>query len=506
MKMTRINRGSYIQGQFVKVTDVNGTVTSRNPGDLEQSEVAVSFSFDHINEAVSAARHCFSIWKRMPASDRYAAILRYRNALNARAEEVTQLISFETGKPLWEAYDELSETLTIIDYWLDNSKHPPQMLNIENAYDQMNGVVRFLPHGVLTVICPSILPVFAPHFHMIAALAYGNTIVLKSPQYAPATCQCIAEIVHQAGLPAGAINIIHGDAEVGRRLVSHHGIDGILFSGSYEIGLKIKKQILSDYWKMAVLVMGGKNGQIIWDDCYYKKALHESLYSAFVTTGQRSTSTSSLLVHDKIFDRFLEDFHSLSKKCRIGYGLVSDESKAPFMGPMLNEEVLEHYLRYQGIATREGCEEIMRGKPLEKEKRGYYVSPSIHVVNRIDPKSVYQKEEILGPNVAFYRIKDLEEAIEIINQTQHGLVCSLYSAKQENYLKLVEEVKVGALHWNRPTVEMPVQLPMGGIKKSGNHRPVGSFATYQCTYPLGSLEDKGQTESSRLPKQLPRLE
>jgi succinylglutamic semialdehyde dehydrogenase len=504
MKTNRIVRGNYIEGQFLKVTDPNGEVKSANPGDLEQGEVPFPFSFEHIHEAVSAAKRGFISWRRIQASDRYAAVRRYRDLLQTRAADLSRVISTEVGKPLWESKSEVAETISIIDDFLSVGSQTTQELQVPSASPSAQGVVRFLPRGVMAVIGPASMPVYTAHTHFIPALIHGNTVVLKASPHAPFTGQFLAEIMHEAGLPAGVINVLHGSSEVARRLVAHPDVNGIFFTGSHESGMQIKKQVVSDFEKVIILDMGGKNGLVVWDDCDYKKTVQEALLSAFLTTGQRCTSADRILVHDKIFDRFLSDFHALAKKCKIGFGLV-DENE-PFMGPLISETALEHYLRYQGIAVREGCEEIMRGKLLEREQRGHYVSPSIHWVKKADPKSVYQRSEIFGPNVAFHRVKDLDETAEILNQTQYGLVASVYTKTREHYLRLVDDVQVSLLHWNRPTTEVSYRLPYGGIKKSGNARPMGSYAGLQCTYPVSSLEHVDNPQAPELPLQLPRWE
>jgi succinylglutamic semialdehyde dehydrogenase len=514
MNPNRVYRGSYIQGHFVKIDDPNGALQSDNPGNLELPSVECPFSFEHVHEAVAAAKVSYHSWRRLSIGERTAAVGRYRDLLKQREVALAVQITFETGKPLWEAKEELAETGRLIEYFMKEAALLPAPIAIEEATPSTKkselepetiGVVRSLPRGVVAVISPAISPILDSHAHLIPALLYGNTVVLKSSRHAPLVGQAIAELSHDAGLPAGVLNVIAGNAEVAQRLVADTEVDAVFFTGSYETGLNLKKQLLGDYWKLLVLEMVGKNGMLVWDDAHYAKALHEALYAAYMTTGQRRNSTNRILVHEKICDRFVADFHKLAKKCTVGYGLVEGDS-APFLGPLLSEAAMENYVRYQGIAVREGCEEIMRGKNLERTERGYYVSPSIHLVQRPDPKSVYQKSEIFGPNVAIYRVHDLEEAIEILNLPQHGLVASVYSRNKETYLRAAEEVRVGTLHWNRPTIAPAYRLPAGGVKKSGNHRPMGSFAVNQCTYPLGSLESTGSFHASSLPLPMPRGE
>lgn len=500
----RESRGDYIQGQFIKIDDPNGEVLSRDPGDLEKAGFVFPFSFEHVHEAVSAARRSFSSWKRLPDGERKGFLTRYRDLLKQRGEELARAVSLEIGKPLWESRLEITETVQLIDYYLKQGSQTSVELKAEAGVEQSSGTVRFMSRGVMVVITPATVPVFASHMHLIPALINGDTVVLKSSKCAPYVGQCLADITHDSGLPAGVLNIIQGDAELGRRLVSHADVDGVLFTGSFETGTKIKKQVLNDYGKILVLDTGGKNAMVVWDDCHYEHALHDGLLASYLTSGQRCTSTSRILVHSKIFDRFMNDFHTLSKKCRVDYGLGED-GETPFIGTLVSEEAMENYLRFQGIAVREGGEEIMRGKILERSKKGYYVSPSIHWVETPDAKSVYQTSEIYGPNVAFYKVDDLDQAAEIVNLTRHGLVASVYTGARENYRRLADDCRVGLLHWNRPTTAAAYMLPYGGVRQSGNSRPMGSFAGYQCTYPLSSLEYQGKFDPKTSTLPVPRL-
>ncbi len=507
VKESQVFRGSYLQGQFVKIVDPNGELKSQNPGDLEHGVTTIPFSFEHVDEAVTAAQQSFPSWKRLNVADRLSAIRRYADLLKKSRENLATCLSKEIGKPLWESLQEVDATLKLIEDAITIGSQTTNEIRIENVDAQSEGVVRFFPRGVMAIVTPPPLPLFTPHAQMIPCLINGNVVVLKASQHAPFTGQMISELFHDSGLPAGAVNVIHGEAEVARRLVSHSAIDGIFMSGAFEGGGKLQK-VLSDYWKVVVLEMGSKNATVIWDDCSYDRALHETLYSSFVTSGQRVTNAHRVLIHEKIFDKFVQDFHKLAKKIRVGYGLTAGK-EAPFLGPLISEESLEHYLRYQGIAVREGCEEIMRGKTLERDTRGHYVSPSIHLVTKPDPKSVYQKTEITGPNVALFKVSDLDEVADIVNQTQFGVAASIYTSNRETYLRLIEEATAGLLYWNRPTVESTFRLPYGGLKKSANARPMGSFSGYQCTYPVASLEDKHDNPrkgTKSLPETLPRLE
>ncbi len=495
-------QGDYIQGHFVKVDDPNGEIWSKNPGDLDAPALTFPFAYENIHEAVSAAEKSFNRWKKLSVQNRAENLVRYREVLKNKKTEVCFCLSFETGKPLWEAAREFDETIFLIDSFINRGSQT----SIEEKLSTSDGtcVTRFSSRGVVAVITPASLPSLFPHSYFIPALMNGNTVVVKTCSQTPMLGQIFSEVAHESGMAAGVLNFIQGDAESARRLVSHAAVDAIFYHGPFETALKVKKQVLSDYWKTLVIETGGKNAQVVWNDCNYQQALYDAVFASYVTSGQRCTTTSRVLVHEKLFTQFVSDFHQLSKKITVGYGLA--ENISPFMGPLMSERAVEDYLRFQGIAVREGAEEIMRGKTLERDKKGFYVSPSIHIVEKADPKSIYQKSEIYGPNVAVFKITDLDEAAEIINQPQWGLVASMYTGARENFYHLAEEVKVGMLHWNRPTTSISYQLPLGGLNKSGNERPMGSFAGVQCTQMTSCLEGEMIFDSTQLIKELPRLE
>lgn len=501
----RSPRGAYIQGVFEKPSDPSGEVVSRDPGDLDNDNVAFPFGYDQIHQAVSAARMGFATWRLKSVSERAQTLRQYQAELGKQADALARIVSLETGRPLWDTRLEIAATRELIDSFIQVAGETLLQHHRENAGKGSSGSVRFFPRGVAAVITPLSEPVFQPHTHLLPALLYGNTVVLKSSKSAPFTGQKLAEIFSAAQFPAGALQIIPGDSEVARRLSIHPGVDSVFFTGSHETGMKLQKQLAGDSWKNLVLEMGGKNGVVIWNDAKYEEALYETFLSCYLSTGQRHASASRVLVHKSLFPKFLKDFHALSKKVSVDYGLLEGKA-SPFFGPLFSEEAFESYVRFQGIAVREGCEEVMRGKALEKQKKGYYVAPSLHIVPHLDAKSVYQKTEVYAPNVALYEVGDLEEVAEILNLPGHSMVHSVYTGSRDVYTRLLEDTRVGLLNLNHPTTVASYLLPRAGLYKSGNNRTMGSLALSQCTYPLSSLEQKTPFQLSDLPPELPRLE
>jgi succinylglutamic semialdehyde dehydrogenase len=169
------------------------------------------------------------------------------------------------------------------------------------------------------------------------------------------------------------------------------------------------------------------------------------------------------------------------------------------MGPLVNDMSVENYLRFQGIATREGAECLMRGKVLEKECPGNYVTPSIYIVNEPSESSVYQKTEIFGPNVAVYKVDDFDRTLDLVNSTGYGLVTSVFSKQSSLYERANQKTRVGLVNWNRSTVGASSKLPFGGMDKSGNDRASAHFAVYYCTVPVANLEDPTPFDKTKLP-------
>jgi succinylglutamic semialdehyde dehydrogenase len=495
MAMTRISlpsRGNYIKGRFLHPSAssgsaVNGEWISRSPADFTDEIGRFTYSYTAIDEAVRAARGAFDRWRRLPQAERAAILKKYQAELKKREDELVQVIAREVGKPLWESKTELAAMLNKVDVTINESAKLVADYEVPKIMDGTNGVVRYRPLGVMAVIGPFNFPGHLPNGHIVPALLTGNTIVFKPSEKAPMVAQIMAECFEAAGVPEGVFNLLQGNGEVGRRLCVHEEVDGILFTGSYEVGVRIKQDTLQQHWKLLALEMGGKSPTIVWHDADLDHAVHETLFSAFVTAGQRCTATSRIIVHPKIIDAFVDRFHERAKAFTIGHPLEN-----PFMGPLIEQGAVDRYMKFIGIASREGCDIIMRGKALELRVSGNYVTPSICRVQESSleatRKSVFQQTEFFAPAVAILAAGEAEEAIAQANATQYGLAASVFTKDRALYEKFVDGLHMGLVNWNKSTVGASSRLPFGGFKKSGNHFPTALTAVSYCTSPVASLE------------------
>jgi succinylglutamic semialdehyde dehydrogenase len=480
-------KGNYINGEFLLPDDPNGTWVDRSPADFSDELGVIEYSYAALDQAVNFAHQEFRKWKTTPIAERAEYLKKYQSELKKRSEEIVEIIAREAGKPLWEAKTELTAMLNKVDVTIQESMKLVSDFEIQGIMENTRGYCHYRPLGVMAVVGPFNFPGHLPNGHIIPALLTGNTVVFKPSEKTPLVGQVMAECFHAANLPPGVFNLVQGEKEVGRRLSIHEKVAGVLFTGSYEVGVRIKQDTLLQHWKVLALEMGGKNPSIVWEDADLDLALYETLVSGYVTAGQRCSATSRIIVHRNVFDQFLNKFHNRAKAFSIGHPIEN-----PFMGPLIEQGAVDRYMKFLGIAVREGCEMVMRGKPLDLKHKGNYVTPSICLVkdNSLEAakKSVYQQTEIFGPNVAIIPVDDLDHAIQLANCTHYGLVASVFSKNRKNFEKCFDELDMGLINWNKSTVGASSRLPFGGFKKSGNHTPTALTAPLYCTAPVSSLE------------------
>ncbi len=485
--------GDYIDGRFVIPSSPDGELKILSPADLRDHVITVKHKLDSVDAAVNSAQKAFLPWARLSLDERKRHLLKLKEVFLAHSEDMAKIISRETGKPLWESRTEAKGLASKIDITINHSLKLVETELIKDALPGVDGVTRYQPRGVMAVIGPFNFPAHLPNGHIVPALLTGNTVVFKPSDKTPGVGQFLAQLFEKAEFPKGVFNMVQGPGNVGRRLVLDENVAGILFTGSYEVGLKIKEDTLNHFWKILALEMGGKNATVVWHDADLDKALYESLVGCFLTAGQRCSCTSRLIIHDSIAQKFIDRFYAAAKKIKVGHW-----SEDVLFGPLISKDSVEKYVRFQEIAKREGAETLMRGKELELDHSGYYVTPSINLVKEIKQKSVYQRSEIFGPNVAIYTVQDFDEAMNVVNNTSFGLCLSVFTKEKSLYEEALLKTRVGLLNWNRTTNGSSSRLPFGGRGKSGNDRPSGHFAVQYCTTPVASLEDMGPVDKKSI--------
>lgn len=484
--------GNFIDGEFHSQNLGDESWQNVSPANHSETVSQCQTAYSHVGQSIEAASKAFRTWSLLPVSERIEALILVREAFEKNRESLEHAIARETGKPLWECKTEVNAMIGKFAVTIDHSLKLVSEEKIQEITPGVDGFIRYQPRGVLAVLGPFNFPGHLPNGHIIPALLTGNTVVFKPSELTPMTAQVMAQCFAQAKIPAGVFNMVHGGGEVGRRMVSHKGIEGVLFTGSYETGLKIQQATLNDYWKINALEMGGKNATVVWKDADLQKSVYDTLVGSFLTAGQRCSGTSRVFVHSEIYQSFLDLFYEKAKNIEIGHWETQ-----PFMGSLISAKSVDSYLRYQEIALREGAEKVMRGKVIEPGCTGNYVTPSIYAVPGYDEKSVYQNSEIFGPNVAIYSMDDLAEPIEANNKTGFGLSMAVFSKDRAVFDEVLAKAKVGLLNWNRTTNGASSRLPFGGCGKSGNGRPAAHFSVFYSTNVVASLEDRNPFDPSK---------
>tara|TARA_R110000850_G_scaffold205455_1_gene331562 strand:+ start:10936 stop:12345 length:1410 start_codon:yes stop_codon:yes gene_type:complete len=429
--------------------------------------------------AVARAREAWPGWAATALVKRIEAVRRYANQIRNKSDELAELISRETGKPMWEARTEVDSVVKKIDIsvtaFADRTpqRQLPSQANTRTA-------LRHKPHGVLAVLGPYNFPAHLPNGHIVPALIAGNTIVFKPSEKTPAVGQYLVDAFAKAGLPAGVINILHGGPETGKQLTANDGLDGVLFTGSAQTGIALNRQFASRPDKILALEMGGNNPIIAWDTDDIHSAAVLIVQSAFLTAGQRCSAASRLIVKDTISDAIIREVK------RIADRLIIDEpfaSPAPFMGPVIDNETADGLTESFLALMSHG------GKPIKHMARPIdgrpFLTPGIIDVTDLPERPDI---ELFGPILQVVRVGDFAEAIAEANNTRYGLSSALIGGTAQQYDQYWSNSRAGIVNWNKMTVGASSEAPFGGIGLSGNHRPSAYYAADYCAYPVVSLE------------------
>jgi aldehyde dehydrogenase (NAD+) len=460
---------NFIGGEWIGSAS-GDTFESINPADTSEVVASVSRSSrTDVDNAVNAARDAYRRWRLTPAPKRGEILYKAGELLMKQKRHLGELLTREMGKVLTEALGDVQEAIDMSFYMAGEGRRLSGETIPSELPNKDCKSVR-VPVGVCGLITPWNFPVAIPGWKLMPALVTGNTVVFKPSSHTPACAAMLVEILSEAGLPAGVLNLINGSGEdTGGYLASHDGIDGISFTGSTAVGLGIAK-ICAEKGKRVSCEMGGKNAIIIMDDADLALALEGAVWGGFGTSGQRCTSSSRLVVHRKVHDEFLEMFTAAAKRLKLGNGLDTGTD----VGPVINKAQMERVLKYIGIGKEEGAKLVTGGDACKRGacERGYFIEPTIFA--GVTPGMRIAREEIFGPVVSVIRAEDLDDAVRIVNDTAYGLVASIYTQDVNKSAVAERELDTGIVYINSSTIGAEIQLPFGGTKRSGfGHEEAG---------------------------------
>ncbi|MBM4159587.1 MAG: aldehyde dehydrogenase family protein [Ignavibacteria bacterium] len=464
---------NYINGKWVDAKS-GRTFENRNPANWD--ELVGTFplsSKEDVEEAVKAARKAFDTWRLVPAPRRGDIMRKVGDLLTSRKEEVAQQMTREMGKVLLETRGDVQEGIDTAYYASSEGRRLFGHTVPSELPSKFNMAIR-VPIGVAAIITPWNFPMAIPTWKIFPALLCGNTVVFKPASDTPATATTLVEILLEAGIPPGVINIVHGGGtEVGIALVEHPEVDLVSFTGSTSVGKKIS-EIASRSLKRVSLELGGKNAQIVMDDADFDLALEGVLWGAFGTTGQRCTATSRLIIHESVYDKFTSMVVSATKKLRLGDGLKSGSD----VGPCVNEKQRQIVDEYVKIGQAEGAKLLAGGKDATGDglSKGWFYEPT--VLGDVTRTMRVAREEIFGPVLSVIKAKSFEEAIDICNDTTYGLSSSIYTQDINNAYRAIRDIEAGITYINSPTIGAEAHMPFGGVKETGNGHREGGWTVY----------------------------
>lgn len=471
------------------------TFYSKNPVTQEIIWEGAEATPAEIAQKIKAAEEAFPAWKRRNFEERALFVKRFQSLLEKRTKELSTMISKEMGKPLWESVSEIKAMRNKIDISIQafHERCPMKTHSLEGSLS----ITRHKPHGVVAVFGPFNFPGHLPSGHIIPALLAGNTVLFKPSELTPGTGQMLVDLWHETGIPKEVIQIVQGGKEVGLQLVQEKAIRGIFFTGSHGAGRAIAKASLEFPGRIVALEMGGNNPLIIGSVSNLQVTIFIIIQSAFLTSGQRcSCARRLILIENEQTEILLEHLVKTTKELSIGAHTVYPE---PYMGPVVTVDAAKKLISSFELLKKSGGRALLDMKHLDEKTA--LLSPGI-----IDMTGIKTADcEYFGPLLQIILVKNLDDAIQVANDTAFGLCAGIVSDQEAEYQKVLDCVRAGVINWNTPTTGASSLAPFGGLGLSGNFRPSAYYAADYSAYPVASTEALKALLPPQLPPGFPRL-
>ncbi|MGH9699129.1 MAG: aldehyde dehydrogenase family protein [Candidatus Acidiferrales bacterium] len=463
---------NFINGEWVEARGGNA-IDNRNPAN--SSELVGMFpasSREDVTLAVDAAKAAYKKWRLTPAPKRAEILYRAAEILVKRKEDYSRDMTREMGKVLAETRGDVQEAIDMTYLMAGEGRRQFGQTTPSELPNKFAMSVR-TPVGVAGLITPWNFPMAIPSWKAIPALVTGNTVVLKPAEDTPLSTYNFVQVLTEAGLPAGVLNVVFGDGPgAGAPLLQNPDVNLISFTGSTEVG-RLVSEACAPTFKKCHLEMGGKNIIIVMDDANLDLAVDGAIWGGFGTAGQRCTAASRIAVQKGVYSEFVAKFTARARELKVGDGL--DPSTE--MGPSINEQQLKTVMSYVEIGKAEGARLAAGGHRLDGGalSNGWFHEPTIFA--DVDPKMRIAREEIFGPVVSVIPFDTFDRAIEITNAVNYGLSAAIYTRNVNIAFRAQRDIETGIVYVNAPTIGAETHLPFGGIKNTGNgHRESGEAA------------------------------
>ncbi len=454
-----MHTGSYVNGTWYHPS---GEVARNiNPADTSDviSEFPLATAAD-VRKAIDAAAVAWKSWRKTPGPERGRVLWRAAEISRRRADEIARTLTREEGKVLKEAKGEVTKGISLLEYYAGEGFRMHGKTLPSEARDCFAYTLR-QPLGTVGLIAPWNFPWAIPVWKSAPALVAGNCVVFKPSELVPATAALLTEIYEEAGMPPGVFNMVVGNGpDVGEAMVQAPELRAISFTGSNRVGGDLYVKAARRGAKVTC-EMGGKNAVIVMPDADLDKAAAAIHGGAFGSTGQRCTATSRVIAHPDIKRALVERLVASAQKIKVGPGL--DETME--MGPSIADKQWSTVMGYIEAGKKEGATLLTGGVRPDHLAQGFFIAPTIF--DDVTPGMRIFQEEIFGPVLSIAVASSLEEALTKANGVEYGLTTSIFTKDINAVMRFVEDVEVGMVHVNEPTVGGEAQLPFGGTKSTG---------------------------------------
>jgi alpha-ketoglutaric semialdehyde dehydrogenase len=463
---------NFINGEWVESRS-GKILEDRSPANTDELVgVFPASGPEDVNLAVEAAKSAYNNWRLMPAPKRAEILFHAAEILVARKEDYARDMTREMGKVLAETRGDVQEAIDMTYLMAGEGRRQFGHTTPSELPNKFAMAVR-APIGVAGMITPWNFPMAIPSWKAMPALICGNTIVLKPAEDTPLSTYNLTQVLAEAGLPPGVLNVVFGyGPDAGGPILNHPDVGLVSFTGSTEVG-RIVSQACAPTFKKCHLEMGGKNIIIVMDDANLDLAIEGAVWGGFGTSGQRCTAASRVAVQKGVYREFVEKFVARVKALKVGDGL----DPVTHMGPCINEQQLQTVVKYVGIGSNEGAKLSAGGHRLETgaHARGWFHEPTVFA--DCDPKMRICQEEIFGPVVSVIPFDSFDDAISIANDVKYGLSAAIYTRNVNQAFRAQRDLETGIVYVNAPTIGAETHLPFGGTKNTGNgHREAGLAA------------------------------
>jgi len=457
---------NFINGEWVESRS-GKAYENRNPANTDELiGLFVSSNSEDVDAAVDAATEAYKAWRLVPAPKRAEILFRAAELLVQRKEDFSKDMTREMGKVLAETRGDVQEAIDMTYYMAGEGRRLFGQTTPSELPNKFAMSVR-QPIGACGMITPWNFPMAIPSWKMMPALISGNTVVLKPAEDTPLSSYHLVQVLTEAGVPRGVVNLVSGDGpNAGAPLSQHKDVPVVSFTGSTAVGRIIAQACAPDF-KHCSLEMGGKNIIIVMEDANLDLAVDGAVWGGFGTTGQRCTAASRVAVHKDVYKEFVDRLVDRVKSLKVGDGLEASTD----MGPCINEQQLKTVMSYVEIGKNEGAKLLTGGNRLDggMYAKGWFHAPT--VFGDCSPKMRIAQEEIFGPVVSVIPIESLEHAVDVANGVPYGLSASIYTRNVNRAFQATRDLYTGIVYVNAPTIGAETHLPFGGTKQTGNgHR------------------------------------